>query len=125
MDSTSAKRFVKALRYAEETLVGDAKCYCYTHEPEYQEVHEALKFAIRMLEQGEQFAGKLLYKNARQITPGHALELTRQAKSDEERNFFAYIGDMNLQRAQWHYIRNVEPTLYQKKDGEGNGTQGE
>lgn len=121
MDSTSAKRFVKALRYAEETLVEDAKCYCYTHEPEYQEVHEALKFAIRMLEQGEEFAGKLLYKNAQKIAPAYALGLIRQAKSDEERNFFAYICDMNTQRAQWHYIRNVEPTLYKKKDGEGNG----
>ena len=121
MDSTTAKRFVKALRYAEETLVGDAKCYCYSNEPEYQEVHEALKFAIRMLEQGEEFAGKLLYKNAQKIAPAYALGLIRQAKSDEERNFFAYICDMNTQQAQWHYIRNVEPTLYKKKDGKGNG----
>lgn len=106
MDELSGKRFVKALRYAEETIVGDAKCYGYSSEPEYQEIHEAIKFAIRMLEEGEWFAGKLLYKNARQLTWSHALELARKAKSDEERNFFAYIADMNLRREQQKHIRN-------------------
>ncbi len=106
MDSTSKKRFMKALRYAEETLVGDAKCYCYSYEPEYKEVHEALKFALRMLEQGDGFAGKLLYKNARKISYTNALELVRKAKSEEERNFFAYIADMNLQRVQQTFIQN-------------------
>lgn len=92
MDSTSKRRFVKALRYAEETLVGDAKCYCYGHESEYQELHEALKFAIRMLEEGEVFAGKLLYKNARKITPKTAAVLAEKTKSDEERRFYTFLG---------------------------------
>ena len=112
MDSTSKKRFIKALRHAEEMLVGDAKCYCYSHEPEYQEVHEALKFTIRTLERGDGFAGKLLYKNARRIAYTNALELARKAKSEEERNFFAFIADMNLQREQRNYTENIEPTLY-------------
>lgn len=109
MDSTSKKRFIKALRHAEEMLVGDAKCYCHSHEPEYQEVHEALKFAIRMLERGDGFAGKLLYKNVRKIAYTNALELARKAKSDEERNFFDYITDMNLRRTRREFIRSAEP----------------
>lgn len=95
MDNTSAKRFVKALRYAEETLVGDAKCYCYSHEPEYQELHEALKFAIRMLEKGDAFAGKLLYQNAQKITSRTAYELAEKAKSDEEHRFYAFLDEQN------------------------------
>ena len=66
MDSTSAKRFVKALRYAEETIVRSAKCYCYTNEPEYQEIHEDIKLMIRLLEDGSHVqAGKLMYWRAR------------------------------------------------------------
>lgn len=112
MDSTSKKRFVKALRYAEETIVGDAKCFCYTHEPEYQEMHEDIKLMIRLMEAGDSVpAGKLLYKNARKIAYTNALELARRAKTEEERNFYTYIADMNLQRAQWAYIRSEEPKL--------------
>ena len=98
MDSISAKRFVKALRYAEETLVTDARRYCYSHDPEYQEVHETLKFAIRMLEQGESFAGKLLYKQAWQISSKVAYALAEKAKADEERRFYEFIGNMNSQK---------------------------
>lgn len=108
MNDLSAKRFVRALRHAEKMLAGDAKCFCYSHEPEYKEMHEALKFAIRMLEEGEEFAGKLLYKNACRIAYANTLELARKAKSEEERNFFDYIADMNLRRTRRELIRNVE-----------------
>lgn len=110
MDSTSAKRFVKALRYAEEVLVGDAKCYCYGHEPEYQDVHEDIKMMIRLLEDSETVAaGKLLYKRARQIAPKAAYELAARAKSDEAHRLYQFIGDMNSQG----------------KEGQGNGNKGE
>ena len=47
---------------------------------------------------------KQLYEMARAVLPGEALQMARNANTDEERNFFAYIADMNLQRAQWKYI---------------------
>ena len=106
MDSTSAKRFVKSLRYAEEVLVGDAKCYCYGHEQEYQEIHEDIKLVIRLMEDGSHVTvGKLMYKRARQISPKAAYELAAKAKSDEERRFYEFIGDLNSQG----------------KDAQGNG----
>lgn len=99
MDSTSAKRFVKALRYTEEVLVGDAKCYCYANEPEYQEIHEDIKLMIRLLEDSSHIqAGRLMYKRARQISPRAAYELATKAKSDEERRFYTFIGDLNSQK---------------------------
>ena len=58
---------------------------------------------------------KTLYLQARSIPPGMALQMALQAESDEERNFFAYIADMNLQRAQWEVIRAEEN---KRKDGE-------
>ena len=105
MDDLSAKRFVRSLRYAMEVLAKDAKCYRYEHEPEYLEVKEDLKFAIRMLEEGAAFAGALTYKNAKHIPIFVALDMARKAKSDEERNYFAYVSDMNMQRAQQKVIR--------------------
>lgn len=45
---------------------------------------------------------------ARNVPPGVALEAARQAESDEERNFYAFISDMNLQRAQWDYIKSSQ-----------------
>ena len=51
---------------------------------------------------------KQLYETAMAVLPGEALQMVRNAKSDEERNFFAYIADMNLQRAQWEYINKKE-----------------
>lgn len=47
---------------------------------------------------------KQLYETARTVLPGEALQMVRNAECDEERNFFAYISDMNLQRTQWEYI---------------------
>ena len=55
---------------------------------------------------------KQLYQIARSIPPFEALDMARHAGTAEERNFYAFIANMNLQRAQWDYIRNVEPTLY-------------
>lgn len=98
MDSASAKRFVKSLRYAEEIIVGDAKCFCYTHEQEYQEIHEDLKLMIRLLEDGSHVqAGKLMYKRARQISPAAAYALAEKAKTEEEHRFYSFIGGMNNQ----------------------------
>lgn len=51
---------------------------------------------------------KNLYLQARSIPPGTALQMALLAESDEERNFFAYIADMNLQRLQWEAIRAEE-----------------
>ena len=54
-----------------------------------------------------------VYLTARSIPPGAALQMALQAETDEERNFFAYIADMNLQRAQWEEIQ-AEQTKKQK-----------
>ena len=51
---------------------------------------------------------KQLYETARNVLPGEALQMVRNANTDEEHNFFAYIADMNLQRAQWEYINSSE-----------------
>lgn len=99
MDSTSAKRFTRSLRYAEDTLVGDAKCFCYSHEPEFQEIHEDIKLMIRLMEDGSYVqAGKLMFKRARQISPKAAYELAAKAKSEEEQRFYQFIGDMNSKK---------------------------
>lgn len=95
MNDLSAKRFVRSLRYTMEILANDAKCYRYEHTPEYLEVKEDLKFAIRMLEQGEEFAGRLLYKNARKIAPKTAHALAENARSNEERRFYEFIGELH------------------------------
>lgn len=58
---------------------------------------------------------KQLYQIARSIPPFEALDMARHAESDEERNFYMFICDMNSQRAQWEYIRNEEPKLYEKQ----------
>lgn len=120
MDELSAKRFVRSLRYAMEVLANDAKCYRYEHTPEYLEVKEDLKFAIRMLEEGEGFAGALTYKNAKQIPMFIALDMARKAKTDEERNFFAYVSDMNMQRAQRKVIQEEqERFIREQQHGQG------
>ena len=51
---------------------------------------------------------KQWYLKAKNIPPGIALQVALMAESDEERNFFAYIADMNLQRLQWEAIRQDE-----------------
>lgn len=105
MDSTTAKRFVRSLRHAEDTIVGSAKCYCYTTEPEYQEIHEDLKLVIRLLEDGSHVqAGKLMYRRARQISPAAAYALAENTKSEEERRFYQFVGDMNSQK----WVKNNE-----------------
>lgn len=94
-DSVNVKRFVRSIRYAMEILDGDAKCYCYQNDSEYQGLKEDLKFCLRELEEGEEFAGKLLYKNARKITPNTAAEMAARAKTEEECQFFLHICQMN------------------------------
>lgn len=47
-----------------------------------------------------------LYETAKAVPPGYALNMVRQARTDEERNFFAYICDMNIQREQRKAIEN-------------------
>ena len=94
MDSTTAKRFTRSLRHAEDTIVGSAKCFCYSHEPEYQEIHEDIKLMIRLLEDGSHIqAGKLLFKRARQISPPAAYAMAGKVKSDEEHRFYTFIGN--------------------------------
>ena len=51
-------------------------------------------------------AGLNLYLAARQLNYLPALNLARQACSEEERNFFTYIADMNLQREQRGHLLN-------------------
>lgn len=45
-----------------------------------------------------------IYLIAQSIDPGKALRLVREAKTEEEMHFFAYIHDMNLQRIQKRVI---------------------
>lgn len=52
------------------------------------------------IQQQQKATAENLYQVAREIPPGVALEAARQAESDEERNFYAFISDMNLQREQ-------------------------
>ena len=62
---------------------------------------------------------KTLYEQAREISHSDALNLIRQAQSEEERNFWAYIADMNLQRAQQQLIAQERAkTCYADSDGE-------
>lgn len=49
-----------------------------------------------------------IYLAARRLGYLPALRMARCAASAEERNFFAYVADMNLQREQQAYIRNNE-----------------
>ena len=55
---------------------------------------------------------KQAYEPVREVGYSNALQMAREATSEEERDFYAFVSNMNLQRAQWDYIRNVEPTLY-------------
>lgn len=43
---------------------------------------------------------KKLYEEAKNMAPSKAMRLVQQAKSDEERRFYGFIAEMNLQRAQ-------------------------
>ena len=60
---------------------------------------------------------KQWYLKAKNIPPGIALQAALMAESDEERNFFAYIADMNLQRMQWEAIRQEEGNKPQNEGG--------
>lgn len=45
-----------------------------------------------------------LYEMAREVDPADALRMMRAAESQEERSFWAYVGDMNLRRRQHERI---------------------
>ena len=47
-----------------------------------------------------------LYEAARKMPPGEAMRMAQSAETDEERKFWAFIADMNLQRAQKEAIEN-------------------
>lgn len=96
MDKLSARRFVKALRAAQELLISEARCFRYDNDREYQEIVEDLKFAIRMLEDGEELAGKLLYKNATKIPYMKALDMAQTARDPDEHMFFLYLAEQNV-----------------------------
>lgn len=50
--------------------------------------------------------GRWMYEAARNISPGIAMRFATEAESEEERFFWAYICNMNLQRAQKKAIEN-------------------
>lgn len=43
---------------------------------------------------------KNMYETAKEIEPHKAMHMIMDAKTDEERKFYTYIHDMNLQREQ-------------------------
>lgn len=47
-----------------------------------------------------------LYETARKIDPATAMRLVQQTQDDEERRFYAFVAEMNLQRAQKIAIKN-------------------
>ena len=98
-DATS-KRFIRALHSALEGLAGEAMCYCYRNDPSYLEVKRDLQYALRMVEQGEEFAGKFLYKNIRNMAPNTSLKIAARAKDEQERLFFIAVAQMNEARIQ-------------------------
>lgn len=49
---------------------------------------------------------KSLYEIAREVSAADSLHMMRNAKTDEEMRFWAYVHNMNLQRAQKIAIEN-------------------
>lgn len=49
---------------------------------------------------------KQLYEAARKVEPNQAMRYVMTTDSDEERRFFAFVANMNLQRRQQHVIEN-------------------
>lgn len=74
MNDLSRKRFVRSLRAAQESLARDAFCFRYDHDPDYLAVKEDLKFAIRLLEEGEDVAVRLLRRKLKQEFAGLDLQ---------------------------------------------------
>ena len=98
MENPTSKRFVRALRAAEEDLTNSAKCFCYTHEPEYQEILKDIQYCIRKAEREESFAGHLLYKLVVNLSKKSLQTMVKNARSEDERKFFLCILEMNLNR---------------------------
>lgn len=49
---------------------------------------------------------KELYEKSKKLGHANALNLARNAESEEERDFFVFIANMNLQHAQKKAIEN-------------------
>ena len=96
----NSRRFLHALQSALEGLAGSALCYGYRNDPDYLAVKEDLQYALRMVEQGEEFAGRLLFKNVQNIAPNTALKLAARAKTEQERQFYLSVAEMNEARIQ-------------------------
>ena len=47
-----------------------------------------------------------IYRVACTISPSNAMRMVQRAETEEERKFWAYIADMNLQRKQKEVIKN-------------------
>lgn len=74
-NDVNRKRLVRSLRYALDTITGDAKCFRYEHDLDYLAIKEDLKYAIRLLEDGEEVAERLLRKKLNQeFKPLHLQE---------------------------------------------------
>lgn len=97
------KRFIRALYSALESLAGDARCFGYRNDPSYLEIKQDLQYALRMLVQSEEFAGRLLYKNIQNMAPNTALKIAARAKTEEERQFYIAVAEMNEARIQKTY----------------------
>ena len=96
----NSRRFLHALQSALEGLAGSALCYGYRNDPDYLAVKEDLQHALRMVGQGEEFAGRLLFKNVQNIAPNTALKLAARAKTAQERQFYLSVAEMNEARIQ-------------------------
>lgn len=117
MDDIEKVKLKAALSEMLDNLADQAKDEGF-YGPEFLQYYDELALFVKGMKQDIEDKQlnlarlKQAYQVARTVDFGNALQMAREAPSEEERNFFAFIANMNLQRAQWDYIRNVEPTLY-------------
>lgn len=77
-------------------------------------VEAKLEALLRSPEGQWALAAGSIYLHARCLGYLPALNMARCAATTEERNFFTYVADMNLQREQQAYIRNER---YEQTEG--------
>ncbi len=118
MKYPEARHFKQALTELLAKLDEDATLYGYGREPEYLEIFNSIaKLRKDLQEQCKPFEindympfdkERLseFYDFATKIGHADGLTMARQAKTAEERNFFAFVADMNLQREQKKAIEN-------------------
>lgn len=63
-------------------------------------IQDAVKRAGGNDDMTKNVESKEFYETAKKLGHANALNLARNADSEEERNFFAFIANMNLQREQ-------------------------